>query len=82
MHLLHHAAVELRVRLVHARRIDQHDLRGRVAWLSLGVLLQRYFEHAVDAGARRLRFVCDDSQLLPEEGIEQRGLAGVGPADD
>ena len=79
---LHHAAVELRVGLVHAGGVDQDDLGGGVAGLALGFLFQRDFEHAVDAGARGLRFVRDDGELLAEQGVEQRGFAGVGAADD
>ncbi len=79
---LHHAAVELGVGLVNAGRVDQDDLRRGMAGLALVFFLERNLEHSVDAGARGLRFVGDDCELLPEQGIEQRGLARVGAADD
>ena len=40
------------------------------------------FKDALDAGARGLRLVRDDGELLAEQGVEQGGLAGVGAADD
>ena len=82
LHLLHHAPVELRLRLVHAGRIHQHHLRRGMARLALGLLLQRHLEHAVDACTRGLRLVGHDGELLPQQRIQQRGLARVGPADD
>jgi hypothetical protein len=82
LHLLEHAPVQLRLALVDAGCIDQDDLRGRVAGLAGSLLLERHLEHAEDAGARGLRFVRHDGQLLPQEGVQQRGLPGVGPAND
>ena len=38
--------------------------------------------HADDAGARRLRLVRDDRDLLADEPVQQRRLAGVRPADE
>src|SRR4029077_6130660 len=35
-----------------------------------------------DPRSRRLRLVGDDGDLLADDAIEQRGLAGIGPADD
>ena len=82
VHLLHHAVVELRLRLVHAGRIHQHHLRRRMPRLALGLLLQRNLKHAMNPRPRRLRLVRDDGELLPQQGIQQRGLAGVRPAND
>ena len=53
-----------------AGRVDEHELR----------LVHR--AHAGDAVARRLRLVGRDADLLAHEGVQQRGLAHVGAADD
>ncbi len=37
-------------------------------------------QHAVDPRARRLRLGADDADLLPEQRVQQRGLADVRPA--
>ena len=37
---------------------------------------------AEDPVAGRLRLVRDDGHLRPDQAVEQRGLAGVGPADE
>jgi hypothetical protein len=52
------------------RRIHEHELRVLVG------------EYAVDAVARRLRLARSDADLLPDQVVEQRGLAHVGPSDD
>ena len=69
-HGVHQALVERRIRLVNARRIDEHDLRfGRR-------------DHALNGGAGGLRLVRHDRDLLPHQRVQQRRFAGVGPADD
>ena len=65
-----HAHVHAVQRAMDARRIEEHDLR-------VGIVL-----HAEDARPRRLRLVGDDGELGPDEPVEQRRLAGVGPADE
>ena len=80
--LLHHPAVELGVRLVDAGGVDEDDLGGGMAGVGLGLLFEGDFEHAVDAGAGGLGLMCDDGQLLAQKGVEQRGFAGIGAADD
>ena len=64
--LLHHAFVELSVRLVNPRGVDQYHLRSGMPSVALGLLLQRNFEHAMNPCARRLRLVRDDSKFLPK----------------
>ena len=82
MHLLHHAPVELRVRFMNPRRIHQHYLSRRVPRLSLTLLLQRNLKHSMNPCSRRLRLVRDDSELLPQEGVQQRRLARIRATDD
>ncbi len=57
------------LRLVNAGRVDERDLGARPPG------------HAEDALARRLGLVRDDRHLLADEGVDERGLAGVGAAD-
>ncbi len=66
---VHHPDVQSMQGPMDARRIDEHDLAVRIIL------------HAQDAPARRLRLVGDDRDLGADEGVEQRGLAGVGPPD-
>ena len=54
---------------MHARRVDEHELR-------VGQRL-----HAQDARPGRLRLVRDDGDLAADERVQQRGFAGVRPAD-
>ena len=65
-----HADVEAVQRAVDARRVDEDHLR-----------LRRRLD-AEDPGPRRLRLVRDDGDLGLDEGVQQRRLAGVGPADE
>ena len=55
--------------LVQARRVDEGDLRVRQVHQP---------EHAMARGLRPRR---DDGELLPDQRVQQRGLADVGPAD-
>ena len=75
-HFHHHSSSQRTVGLVHPRRVDQHNL-GRIAVLRFWNL-----QNALDAVARGLRFGRDDGQLLANQCVQQRGLAGVGPAED
>ncbi len=60
---------EQRPRLVNAGRVEQHELRvGRRA-------------HPADLGARRLRTIGHDGDLLPDDPVHQRGLPDVGSPD-
>ena len=74
---LQHAAVELRGGLVHARRIDKHDLRR-----GMNFLARFHFQHADDAVARGLRFGRDDGDLFAGQGVHQRAFAGIRPAQN
>ena len=65
-----HPHVQAMQRPVDARRVDEHELR-RPAGLD-----------AEDAPARGLRLVRHDRDLAADQRVEQRGLAGVGPADE
>ena len=67
---LDHAPVHQRARLVYSRGIQKNDLRARAGF------------NAGDAIARRLRFGRNDCNFFPEQIIQQRRLADVGPADD
>ena len=67
---VHHPHVQPVRRLVHARCVDEHHLPIRIVL------------HANDACARRLRLVGDDGELLADDAVEQRGLAGVRPAEE
>ena len=80
--LLHHAAVELSVGLVDAGGVDEDELGCGVAGIDFVFFAQGDFENAVDAGARGLRFVGDDGELLAEQRVEQCGFPGIGTADD
>ena len=66
----HHGRVHPVLGLVDAGRVDERDLGAGPA------------RHAEDALAGRLRLVRDDRDLLADEGVDERRLAGVGPADD
>ena len=52
------------------RRVDEHGLIGAA------------IQHAEHALPRRVRLVRDDAELLADEGVQQRRLADVRPADD
>src|SRR6267142_513090 len=65
-----HELVELAVADVQARRVDEDHLR--VAAIA----------DAGDTVARGLGPRRDDRELLAHEAVQQRGLAGVGPADE
>ncbi len=80
--LLHHAPVELGGGLVDAGSIDEDDLRGGPAGVGFGLFAEGDFENSVDAGAGGLRFVSDDGELLPQQRVEESGLACVRPTDD
>src|SRR5664280_1680321 len=53
-----------------AGRVDEYDLR-------LGPR-----DHALYGGAVGLRLVRDDSDRLPDQGVEQRGFSRVGPSHE
>ena len=82
MDLLHHAAVEVGVGLVNAGGIDEDELGGGVAFRLLGLFEGGQLQDAEDAVAGGLGLVGDDGELLAEKRVEERGLAGVGTADD
>ena len=67
---VHHPHVEPVQRPMNARRVDEDDLP-----VGPGA-------DADDAVPGRLRLVRDDRQLVADEPVEQRRLAGVGPADE
>ena len=67
---LHHGPVEPAARGEDAGRVDEHELARALD----GDAAQRH--------ARRLHLVADDRDLGPDQGIDQRRLAGVGRADD
>jgi len=77
MHFLQHAAIELRRRLVHSRRIDKDDLRRR-----MDALARFDFHDSGDAIARRLGLGRDDRNLLACERVQQRALARIRAAED
>src|SRR5262245_15901847 len=52
------------------RRVDEYGL------------IVAAIENTEHALARRVRFVGDDTQLLADEGVQQRGFADVRPAHD
>jgi hypothetical protein len=80
--LLHHAAVELRLRLVHARSIHEDDLGRRVSRDALLLLADGHLEDTVDARTGRLRLMSDDREALAEQRVQQRGLACIRAADN
>ncbi len=82
MDFLHHALVELGLRLMHTGCIDENDLRHGTSGVSLGLLTEWKFEDALNTGARGLRLVRDDRELLTEKRVEQRRLARIGAADN
>ena len=59
-----------------ARSVDQHNLRAGLP------LALRHIDNTLDSVASGLRLRRDDRQLLADESIEQRGLAGVGATED
>src|SRR5690606_29249433 len=67
---IHHAPVHPVHRLVDTGRVDEHDLTGR------------HVAHTDNPVPGGLRLVGDDGQLLAGESVEQRRLAGVGPAHE
>ena len=67
---LDHAPIHPVHRLVDAGSVDEHNLPARRV------------SDTENPMARRLRLIRDDRELLSGEPIEQRGLAGVGPAHD
>ena len=58
-------------RPVDPRRIDEHDLAAALHVLD-----------GEDPVAGGLRLVGDDGDLLADDPVQERGLAGVGPADE
>ena len=68
--MVHHPHVQLVQRPVNAGRVEKRDLAALVV------------EDADDSIARRLRFRGNDRDLLPEDAIEQRRLAGVRTSDE
>ena len=74
--LLHHALVELVLRLVYAGSVHEDDLPGGTLGLAL------YVDDAGDAVARGLRLVGDDGEFFADQRIEQSGFARIGTADD
>ena len=75
-HIRHHLAAERGVRAMHSGRVNQHNL-PRIAAFLFGNI-----DDPEDAVARRLRLGRDDGELLPDQRIQQRALARVGPAKD
>jgi hypothetical protein len=67
---VHHPPVHPMHGLVDSRRVDEHQLR-------IGHVLDP--ENPVP---RRLGLVGHDRQLLPDELVQQRGLAGIGAPDE
>ena len=66
----HHGGVHPVLGPVDPGRVDERDLGARPP------------RHAQDALAGGLGLVGDDRDLLAHERVDERGLAGVGPADD
>ena len=66
----HHIVAKAVARLVEARRIKQYILRVAAV------------HHAVDAVARGLGLVGDDSDLLAHKGVGQAGFTDVRPSAD
>ena len=69
--VLVHERAEHAAALVQPRRVDEHELPARVVG-----------EHAAHDVARGLDDGADDADLLADDAVDERGLAGVGPADD
>ncbi len=67
--VLHHPHIHLVQRPVDSGRIEEGDLSPRVV------------EDADDPVARRLRFGGDDRDLVAEDAVQQRRLAGIRTAD-
>ena len=77
VNFLQHAAVEVRTWFMHAGRIDKDDLCGGMRAFVCG-----HFDDAGDAIPRGLRLGGDNGNLFASEGVEQRALAGIGPAQN
>ncbi len=77
MNFLQHPTVEVRGRLVNARRVHKDNLRRGMDLLARG-----HLQHADDAVARRLRFGRDNGDLFARKGVHQRAFAGIGPAEN
>ena len=69
-HVAHHPLVEGMAGRVDARRIQE------------GQLLIAAIDHAQDAGAGGLRHLAGGGEALPQQGIQEGGLARVGEPDD
>ncbi len=67
---MHHLAAERGVGFVQSRRVDENNLALRRCHDSLNAI------------ARRLRFVGDDRNFLPDDAIQKRRFARVRPADN
>src|SRR5215213_3737531 len=67
--------------LVNAGCIKEDNLADRLRAVCLTACLPDDLFHPDDAVSGRLRFIRNDRELLAHQVIEQRGLAGVGPAD-
>ena len=65
---VHVAVHRARLLRVDARQVDEHDLHARLV------------QHAQDARARGLRLRAHDADLLPDQRVQQRGLAHVRPS--
>ena len=65
-----HGALQLVARIEQSGRVEHDHLR----------VVRR--ADADDAIARGLRLLADDGQLLADDAVEERGLAGVGLSDD
>ena len=72
----HHLASEGTVGFVHPRGVDQNHLSTRPTFLLRNVDNTEY------AIPRSLRLRADDGELLAHECVQQRGLPGVGPAEN
>ena len=66
----HHLPAERGFRAVHARRVDQDDLRVRA------------IDDALNPVARGLRARRDDSHFFSDQAVDERRFSGVGPAYD
>ena len=67
---IHHPHVHAMQRPVNARRVEEHHLR-------IGIVA-----YAKNARARRLRLVGHNGQLLANQLVQQRRLAGIGAANE
>lgn len=83
--LAHHEAIELRARHVHARRVHEDDLAG--GWPGHAARIVQgcgrgAVPHAHDAVARGLRLGRHDGELFAHDGVEESGLAHIGPSQN